>query len=670
MGGHLKLADKDQSQLLAYADDLAKVYGSEKQKRAELETQNKKLRATINGILDGVVAIDSDKIVTEANHVFSKLIGIPVDQLIGQQFFEVLPTGAWRDFFDGLEWDARSDEIVIDLERDRQHFFRVARTPLINGGDTLQGWVITLHDETERKRTEGLKDEFLSLVSHEIRTPMNAIMGFSSILESKLEDSLSKEEQKYFGLIRSGTERLLNTVEELIEASESALDEPHERAGFDLKDAARKAVDSITHRYRDGEIKIVQIYPETDCMVTGYPEIISRAISHLLDNAVSFSPENSEVTVELVDAGTWWEVNVINQGEGIPTDQLEKVFDKFYQVEAQHTRTHEGLGLGLYNVKKAAVLHGGEINLQSTPGEGTRASLRLPKQQPLSLDADSHEYAELQQDLALLQAQNIAYAKDLAETYRSRKQATTQLELTRDQLVRSDKLASMGTMAAGIAHEVNNMLTPIMGNAYLLRQISAEVTPDMERMIANIEDASKRAAEMLRQVLDFSRKGPETLEPTDIAGLVNRVLSLLEYRLRKGKVQVHKEFGTAPIIATGNGKQLEQVFTNLIINAIDAMEDGGELAISIEQQNSSETNIVEIRLSDNGPGIPENIRESIFEPFFSTKEEGKGTGLGLFISYGIIEKHGGILEVESEVGKGSAFTITLPAPDEDTITAK
>ena len=660
----MKPADKDQSQLLAYAEDLATVYNSEKQRRAQLETENKKLRATIDGIADGVVALDADKVVTEANDIFLKLIGIPMDQLLGQQLIEVLPTGAWRELFSGLDWNDRHDEIVIDLEKDRQHFFRVARTPLIDSGDTLQGWVITLHDETERKRTEGLKDEFLALVSHEIRTPMNAIMGFSTILESKLKDSLSEEEQKYFGLIKTGTERLLNDVEELIDASESALEEPHERVDFDLKDAIGEAAASITRRYGDGEVKIVQTYPEGECLVRGYPGIISRAIYHLLDNAVNFSPDGSEVTLEFVDADTWWEVNVIDKGEGIPPDQLEKVFDRFYQVEAHHTRSHEGLGLGLHNVKKAALIHGGEIKLTSAPGEGTRASLRLPKQQSLTFDANTPEYVELQQDLALLQAQNLAYAKDLAETYRSRKQATTQLELTRDQLVRSDKLASMGTMAAGIAHEVNNMLTPIMGNAYLLREVANEITPDMERMIANIEDASKRAAEMLRQVLDFSRKGPETLEPTDMASLVNRVLSLLEYRLRKGKVQVHKEYGTAPIFATGNAKQLEQVLTNLIINAIDAMEDGGELAISINRQNSGDTNIVEIRIADNGPGIPEDIRESIFEPFFSTKEEGKGTGLGLFISYGIIQKHGGVLEVESEVGRGTTFCITLPAPEQ------
>ncbi len=664
MGDHVKLADKDQSQLLAYAEDLAKVYASEKQKRTQLETENKKLRATIDGIAEGVVVLDSDRRVTEANRGFSKLIGMPMDQLIGQQFPEVLPTGAWRELFAGLDWDDRPDGIVIDLEKDRRHFFRVARSPLIDSGNTLQGWVITLHDETERMRTEVLKDEFLSLVSHEIRTPMNAIMGFASLLETKLEDRLSEEEHKYFGLIKSGTKRLLNALEELIEASETALEEPHERADFNLKDVIREASTSITPRWRSGEVNIVQIYPETDCMVRGYPGIISRAISHLLDNAVNFSPDNSEVTIELVDADSCWEVLITDQGEGIPPAQLEKVFDRFYQVEDHHTRSHEGLGLGLYNVKKAAIVHGGEIKLESAPGKGTRAILRLPKQQPLTFGADSPEYAALQQDLALLQAQNIAYAKDLAETYRSRKQATTQLELTRDQLVRSDKLASMGTMAAGIAHEVNNMLTPIMGNAYLLREISNEVTPDMERMIANIEDASKRAAEMLRQVLDFSRKGPETVEPIDMAGVVNRVLSLLEYRLRKGQVQVRKEYGTAPIIATGNAKQLEQVLTNLIINAIDAMDGGGELAVSIDRRNSGDTNIVLIRVSDNGAGIPEEMRESIFEPFFSTKEEGKGTGLGLFISYGIIQKHGGVLEVESEVGRGTTFSIKLPAPEQ------
>jgi two-component system cell cycle sensor histidine kinase/response regulator CckA len=240
----------------------------------------------------------------------------------------------------------------------------------------------------------------------------------------------------------------------------------------------------------------------------------------------------------------------------------------------------------------------------------------------------------------------------------------TQLEKTRDQLVRSEKLALMGQMAAGIAHEMNNVLFPVVGNADLILMKKDTLNPEVARLAQIIYNSGWKAANMLRQILDFSRKGGEGFEKINATDPIEGALKLVEFRLRESRIEVDRQYGETAFEINGNPGHLEQVFTNLVVNAIDAMEGGGRLSVTVakhrEEQDNEPVESVEIRFIDTGTGIPDEIRETIFDPFFTTKEEGKGTGLGLFIIHSIIEKHGGVVDIESEVGKGTAFIIRLP----------
>ena len=459
----------------------------------------------------------------------------------------------------------------------------------------------------------------------------------------------------------------MNALQEIIDAAELATDIPQDRSEFDLGSLVGEVRAKYLHQLQRKDVTISLSIPSEPSLGWGYPELMMKAVDHMIGNAVEFSPPNTDITVELTGNKKQWQLTVQDHGEGIPPERLENIFNSFYQAESYQTRSHEGLGLGLVIVKKTALLHGGDATVESEMGQGTTVTLTIRRHAERSAQDGEETVPALQAELESLHAQNIQYAQDLAKTYKARKQAATQLQMTRDQLVRSDKLATMGQMAAGIAHEVNNMLTPILGNVYMLRHQKEELPQNMERLLAGIHETTKRAADMLRQVLDFSRKGPENFAPIDAVALLDKVLNLLEYRLRKGQVKVHKDYGPQPVAVMVNGKQIEQVIANLVINALDAMEGGGDLNISIREPSkpveSTGGGTVEICFSDTGLGIPEEIRESIFEPFFSTKPEGQGTGLGLFISHGIVEKHGGILEVESEVGQGTTFSITLPAPE-------
>ncbi len=236
-----------------------------------------------------------------------------------------------------------------------------------------------------------------------------------------------------------------------------------------------------------------------------------------------------------------------------------------------------------------------------------------------------------------------------------------QLRQAQQQLVQSEKLASVGQLAAGIVHDVKNPLGVIKGMAEELMEeideLSArEETAELATGLQVIRDSASRANQIVTDLLKFARQSPPTLEPHDLRETVEGVLRLTRYMLRKGKVEAHLDAPHESVIAVYDLQQIEQVLINLIQNAVQAMPDGGDLYLSLDVEGDS----VVLRLRDTGTGIaPEHISR-IFDPFFTTKAEGQGVGLGLSVSYGIIARHGGRIEVESEQGKGATFTVILP----------
>ena len=230
---------------------------------------------------------------------------------------------------------------------------------------------------------------------------------------------------------------------------------------------------------------------------------------------------------------------------------------------------------------------------------------------------------------------------------------TEELRAAQLQLVRSEKLASLGRLAAGIAHEVNNPLQAIRNCLELaIEDIDAERPVDKELLTVAEQDV-QRIRRIIRRLLDFSRPGSGEMVLIDVGQLVSDVLRLVERQLERSGITLTKRIATTSPIRM-NEDQFKQVILNLILNAQEAMPNGGKLAVNVEQLN----NEIYISFKDTGVGIPEKDLPRIFDPFFSTKID--GTGLGLAVSYGIIEGHGGRIEVTSEVDHGSTFTVILP----------
>lgn len=223
------------------------------------------------------------------------------------------------------------------------------------------------------------------------------------------------------------------------------------------------------------------------------------------------------------------------------------------------------------------------------------------------------------------------------------------------QIRNSEKLASVGKLAAGVAHEINNPLGGILNCLYNLRKGTLPPTRHEEYLVS-MEDGLRRVQKIVRQLLDFSQQHEPELSAADINAVVERVFVLTEHAFMANQIRLDKQLqpGLPPVMVDRH--MIEQVLMNLILNAIQAIKGGGVVAIRtrIEEGNC------EIEVQDSGAGIQPHLLSRIFDPFFTTKGIGEGTGLGLSVSLGIVERHGGRILVESEVGKGSLFTVCLP----------
>ncbi len=249
---------------------------------------------------------------------------------------------------------------------------------------------------------------------------------------------------------------------------------------------------------------------------------------------------------------------------------------------------------------------------------------------------------------ARLYAETLQRNEDLAK-------ANARLQSTQQQLIQSEKLAATGQLTAGIVHDVKNPLAVIKGLAEELQEevlLSTEATEQLKM----IRDNANRANQIVSDLLKFASQATPVMKQQNICDTVKTSLRLTDYLARKAKVEVVSEIPSDPLMVTYDSTQIEQVLVNLYQNAIQAMPNGGKLHVRLNREEKG----ISLQVQDEGVGIPEENLPRIFDPFFTTKPEGEGTGLGLSVSYGIVTKHRGRIDLKSKLGKGSTFTIKLP----------
>jgi signal transduction histidine kinase/HAMP domain-containing protein len=275
-----------------------------------------------------------------------------------------------------------------------------------------------------------------------------------------------------------------------------------------------------------------------------------------------------------------------------------------------------------------------------------------------------------------LELQVKEHTQNLEKANAELENALKNLKGAQAQLIQAEKMAGIGQLAAGVAHELNNPLGGILGYCQFalekitkkpLKELTGEDISAYSQYLKDIEQQSKRCKTIIQSLLKFSRASvKEDFEPIDVNSVLKETFTFVNHQLEKHKVKLKEVLSPSLPRISGNTSQLQQVFTNLVLNAVQAMPDGGRLTVM--DKLSEDKKSLEISFADTGEGISEENLSKIFEPFFTTKKVGQGTGLGLSVSYGIVKEHGGDIQVESTVGKGTTFTVILPLRREREIT--
>ncbi|MBI3450627.1 MAG: PAS domain S-box protein [Acidobacteria bacterium] len=267
---------------------------------------------------------------------------------------------------------------------------------------------------------------------------------------------------------------------------------------------------------------------------------------------------------------------------------------------------------------------------------------------------------------AVAMVEDVTQRKTAEEALRRSEEA---LRHSEEQLRQAQKMDAIGTLAGGIAHDFNNILTGVIGYAELLK-LDAQPGTKVHNAADVIHKAARRGADLTQQLLGFARKGKQRDVTIDVRATIREVVDLLGRTIDKKIVITQKHHGAESCVV-GDPSQIQQIILNLAVNARDAMPDGGELTFTTAPVHVTEREarvraggaqgaFLSISVGDTGSGIEADLRQRIFEPFFTTKERGKGTGMGLAMVYGIVKNHGGSIHVESEVGRGTCFSIYLP----------
>ena len=284
-----------------------------------------------------------------------------------------------------------------------------------------------------------------------------------------------------------------------------------------------------------------------------------------------------------------------------------------------------------------------------------RESERLPFSQD---DADLLNLFAVQAAIAIENARLYEKVQDYARTLEARvKRRTRELTESQAQLVQSAKLAGIGTLASGVAHELNQPLTVIRGYAQILLMDVAQLPPDSKPILEAIDEQAKRMARVIDHLRNYARQSPGKLEPVSLNEVAEAAFTLLTRQLAVRNIDVVRCLDPDQPLVLADRFRLEQVFVNLITNARDAMADHGGGTLTVVTRVCGDH--AETEFADSGPGIASEHVAKVFDPFFTTKEVGKGTGLGLSISMGIVKEHQGEIQVRSEPGAGATFIVRL-----------
>lgn len=667
-------------QALQFGQDIVEIYKQEREKRAALEVAYKKLDSAFDSMSDGFLVLNKELQVLEINRAGADMFELQREEALNHNLSSLMLGNDIERFTDQLRTPKPAKftfrlEIIVPVNRTLAIF----AAPLPDGS-----WALVLHDVTWEERVNNMRDEFLNLAAHELRTPLAGIIGFTSLLEQTAESQdLGEDTRSIVENILKSAERLRSTINDMLDFTLSDATNMPVKV-MDLRTAVEDALVMLATLAQKHGIQLTVTLPDDPMQVFGNQKMIVTAIGHLIENGILFNKPNGTLQIEGVSTAAEHRLYFRDTGVGISRKELEYITQPFFQVDEHTTRRSTGLGLGLSIATRTLAMHQGQLEAESHLNEGSTFTLILPRftpdnmrvarqslhkiqqnferqEQDEAVDTKTEQLiSQLEAQLQETQSQNMAYARDLARLYQLQRADAERMKEQEAIITHTDRLALMGQLAASVAHDLSNLIGPILGYSQIILRHRESMDPNVADLIERILGTSRRANILLRQMVNLSGIHSEDFEWFDLNALIQEVLLILAVRLRHNNVDVSTDYAEDLSMIYGNSVQISQVFLNIVINALDAMPNGGVLTIQTAARQIDGRAMAQVKVSDTGYGIaPENLAK-IYEAFFTTKSGNGGTGLGLSVSKEIIDHHQGKIFVDSILDKGTSFTIWLP----------
>lgn len=353
------------------ADQLEKLFGS-------LDAERTKLHTVLESMLEGILVLDRQRKVILSNGAFDRLFNHPEPTKVGAPWFEALRHVELLSFFESLFTSGFTASQNFSLHSTPERFFQATLVPLKNSDGQIEMLVAVFYDTTEIERLERMRKDFVANVSHELRTPLTSIQGYiETLIEGAVDDVQRRGE--FLDTIRQQAIRLGKLTADLLTLSTiEAGKYPFKRARTDLRQVILESLDAIRTLAQQKSISLLFEDRSPLTPVECDPDAIQQVLLNLLDNAVKFSPSGSTVRVEVERKEEMLAVSVLDQGIGIPSIELPRLFERFYRVDRARSRELGGTGLGLAIVKHIVEAHAGRVAVESQVGKGSRFTVLLP----------------------------------------------------------------------------------------------------------------------------------------------------------------------------------------------------------------------------------------------------------------------------------------------------
>ena len=646
--------------------NLRQSFGQLEQRMAEIRRLEEKYRDLIENSPEMIHQVDKAGKFVHANQTELHKLGYSLDEMLAMHLWDIVPKGREADILQYLERLMVSGrgtmETIFLTKQGKSIDVEIHSTALFDneGGGLLYSRAF-VRDITQRKLLEQEVHRYTTQLEQEV---------------AERTQQLSESQQQYKALFDLAADSIFMVADDGRVIGVNKREE--EALGYSESDAvSRQFLDFVPADHRDVTTSLIgkvamgerQVPTHEIAVITQGGDVrpVEMDVIRVLDGMkpammiqLHDITERKRLEQQLHRYSEELEEKVRERTREIEATKqylenlLENANDVIYTLDAEQRFTYVNNKIEIWGYRKEDVLGRPYLSLLSKRHRGRRlkSTLDIGAKQVYDVEVvtKAGDVRMVTVSVSPLSDADgtilgvLGIARDIT--------ATKKLE---QQILNSEKLASVGQLAAGVAHEINNPLGGILNCLYNLRQGTLSSDRQQEYLFS-MEDGLRRVQKIVRQLLEFSQQHEPELSPTDVNEVIERVLVLTNHAFTAHRIRLHKSLhpDLPPLMVDRH--MLEQVFMNVILNAVQAIRGEGVITIRTEVVEER----CSIRVEDTGCGIPTSVLPRIFDPFFTTKGTGEGTGLGLSVSLGIIERHGGTIQVDSEVGKGSIVTVWLP----------